>query len=158
MSLAGLSLQSIRTYLQSCAWFQSGLLTADLTQVIDYLESTPDARWIVAETKRATVLVAFWREQVNYTIRRAEIELAQKRDSLDKGVRERLVQDRRPAKSRSVEAGIFADAEYGRLADAQHQREMLRGVLDGIEAALDPSLAVQEVVAARRQEEIDNKT
>ena len=156
MSLSnGISLGSIRDYMKTCAWFQNGLLTQDVLKILDFLETSPDSRWIVSETKRAIVLVAFWREQVTYAVRRGEIELSQKRDSLDKGVRDRLVQERRVVKSRTVEAGVFADPVYSGLVDAQHQREMLRGVLDGIEAALDTSLVVQEAVASRRQELID---
>jgi len=60
--------------------------------------------------------------------------------------------------TRFVEAGIMADPAHAVLVDNVHQYELVLGTLEGITAALDTSLIVQEAVSTRRQEEEDSLT
>lgn len=104
------------------------------------------------------MLIQHWQERLRYTIRKFEIELVQSRDVLDQTVRKQLAHDRRQVKMRYVEAGIMADPNHRQLVDTIQQYELVLGTLEGLAAALDTALVVQEAVSTRRQEIEDSQT
>lgn len=154
----GIDLSNVRSYVSSLSWFEGGLLAADVLQVLDFLETTPDSRWLVAETKRCVIIVRHWQEQLRLATRRIEIQLLTAKDQLDEVARDSLARAGRQIRQRRIDAFAHNDKNYAGLVDAHAQYEAAWGVLDGIAQSLNVGLVVQEALSARRQEIIDSST
>jgi len=151
------SLQTIRQYVETLSWIEGGILSADVLQIVDFLETKSDSSWLVSQTRLSVALLAHWQERLRFTIRSLEIVLSQRRDVLDQQVRESLKKSRRQTRMRYIEAGIAADADYSQQLDVLRQYELALGTLEGLSSAMDTSLIVQEAVAVRRQEVEDSQ-
>lgn len=156
--MSAVSLSTLRTYVASLSWVEGGLMSQDITQIIDFLESTPDSRWFVAQTRRALAVLRHWQGRIRYAVRRLEIDVAASRDVLDPQVRQTLRTAHRQIKMRYVDAAIMSDPNHRILVDSLQQHELILETLEGIELSLDTSLVVQEAVAVRHQEIIDSQT
>lgn len=152
------SLNSIRAFLQEQQWYASGLLTNDVLAICDVLETPHDSRWFVAENKRCVALLHHWSERLRFAARQNETQLALSRDRLDTVARKSLSDAHRQIKQRSIDAYVLNDPQHAMLLNTVQSLEQLRGVVDGLIAALDTSLLVQEAVAIRFQEGVDSAT
>lgn len=152
------SLQSTRDYTTSLTWIEGGNFTADVVSVLDFLSSENDSSWFVAESRRAVVVVQFWKSRLRYIKSRLQMESDVRRLTLDREARDRLVTSGVQVRTRYVNAAVLEDSGFSYMADTIHQYECALGLLEGIEAALDTALVVQEAVAIRRQEEQDSLT
>lgn len=151
----GVPLDSLRQYVASLTWVESGGLTSDLTHVINFMEAEYDSRWFLTLTRRAIVTLNFWEQTIKYIARGLEIQVSQSRDALDKPARESLQAARRVVKQRSIDAFTMSNPTHRNLVDCLHQYQKVLGVIEGISLALDTSLVVSEAVSVRRQEMID---
>ena len=149
-------LKTVVDYLQTLDWLEGGLLSRDMINVVNFIDSTPDSRWLVAETKRCIILTHHWQSRVRACMSRLTRQVNQRRDVVDEQVKGELVRAGRTTRMRYVTAGIERDPEFARLLEAETQYELVLGTLEGISAALETQLVVQEAVSVRRQEMIDN--
>lgn len=149
-------LHSIRRFFESLVWIEAGAMSADIVEVIGVLETNPDARWLVAESRRSIALVKFWRERMVYTQRTIERQIVCSADRLDPDIRKELTTQGRLLRNSTVRSRLAAHPEHGRLLGTSDQYEAVIGALDGLLLAMDTPLIVQEAVSNRKQEEYDN--
>ena len=150
------SLNSIRSFFENVSWIEAGALSRDVVGVIGVLETNPDARWLVAESRRSIALVKFWRERMVYAQRCIERQIVCSADRLDPDIRRELTSQGRLLRNSTVRSRLSSHPQHAALIDASNQYDTVIGALDGLLLAMDTPLIVQEAVSNRKQEEYDN--
>ena len=153
-----LALDSIRRYIESLAWLESGFLRTDLLGVLDWLGDIKDAKALVLEWRRAYAICRFWKVRCEAHRNALNVQISQSAVNNEATCKRNLNSKVATIRFSTIAAELSTLPSHSQLLSAKAAYEEVIGVLEGLVESLNPSLIVQEAVATRRQDETDSSS